>query len=154
MTRSAQSAITSRIDAPSIALSSHDRLSYRSNDTCSGSQRCFPASTCLPLILIGQKYASLHACLDSLFASPWLSLFVWTILSHGHEALLFAQTQPLHASKPNIVLIITDDQGYPPIGRLGHPWIQTPNLDELHDRSVRFDRFSSAPRARPLALRS
>jgi arylsulfatase len=42
----------------------------------------------------------------------------------------------LEGSRPNIVLIITDDQGYPPIGRHGHPWIHTPNLDDLHDRSV------------------
>jgi arylsulfatase A-like enzyme len=50
---------------------------------------------------------------------------------------------------PNIVLVITDDQGYPPIGRHGHPWIKTPNLDRLHDESVRFTRFLVSPTCAP-----
>ena len=45
------------------------------------------------------------------------------------------------AKPPNIVLVITDDQGYGPVGRHGHPWIRTPHLDKLHDTSTRFTRF-------------
>ena len=51
--------------------------------------------------------------------------------------------------RPNIILIITDDQGYPPIAKLGHPWIQTPNLDALHDTSTRFSRFLVCPTCSP-----
>jgi arylsulfatase A-like enzyme len=51
--------------------------------------------------------------------------------------------------KPNIILVITDDQGYPPVGRLGHPWIRTPNLDTLHDSSSRFTRFLVDPTCSP-----
>ena len=50
---------------------------------------------------------------------------------------------------PNVILIITDDQGYGPVGRHGHPWIQTPNLDTLHDTSVRFTRFLVSPTCAP-----
>jgi len=46
-------------------------------------------------------------------------------------------SEPLAGSTPNIILMITDDQGYGPIGRHGHPWIQTPHLDQLYDQSVR-----------------
>jgi hypothetical protein len=53
------------------------------------------------------------------------------------------------ASRPNIILVITDDQGYAPIGRHGHPWIQTPNLDSLYDHSVRFTRFLVSPTCAP-----
>ena len=53
------------------------------------------------------------------------------------------------AEKPNIILVITDDQGYPPIGRHGHPWIQTPHLDAFHDRSARFTRFLVSPTCSP-----
>jgi len=51
--------------------------------------------------------------------------------------------------KPNIVIILTDDQGYGPVGRHGHPWIETPNLDRLYDRSVRFTRFLVSPTCSP-----
>ena len=47
------------------------------------------------------------------------------------------------AERPNIILVITDDQGYGPVGKHGHPWIKTPNLDTLYDKSVRFTRASS-----------
>jgi len=45
--------------------------------------------------------------------------------------------------------MITDDQGYGPVGRHGHPWIKTPNLDELYDTSVHFTRFLVAPTCAP-----
>ncbi len=60
-----------------------------------------------------------------------------------------ALAQGLAGSRPNIVLIITDDQGYAPIGRLGHPWIKTPHLDAMHDASVRFTRFLVSPVSAP-----
>jgi arylsulfatase A-like enzyme len=43
--------------------------------------------------------------------------------------------------KPNIIFILTDDQGYGDLGKHGHPLLKTPNLDRLYDESVRFDRF-------------
>ncbi len=55
----------------------------------------------------------------------------------------------LAGSKPNIILVITDDQGYGPVGRHGHPWIKTPNLDSLYDQSTRFTRFLVAPTCSP-----
>lgn len=60
-----------------------------------------------------------------------------------------AANSPLHGSRPNIVLIITDDQGYAPVGAHGHPWIKTPHLDELFARSTRFDRFLVSPTCAP-----
>ena len=35
------------------------------------------------------------------------------------------------AALPNVVLILSDDQGYTDYGFMGHPQIETPNLDEL-----------------------
>lgn len=67
-------------------------------------------------------------------------------------AALFSDSisaQQLDGSRPNIIVIITDDQGYPPIGRHGHPWIRTPNLDQMHDESVRFTRFLVCPTCSP-----
>lgn len=50
---------------------------------------------------------------------------------------------------PNIILIITDDQGYAPVGAHGHPWIGTPNMDRLHAKSTVFDRFLVSPTCSP-----
>ncbi len=43
--------------------------------------------------------------------------------------------------KPNIVLVITDDQGWGDLASRGNPIIHTPNLDKLHDEAVRFTNF-------------
>lgn len=67
--------------------------------------------------------------------------------------LLIGLTMPVAAqlagTKPNIIVVITDDQGYAPIARHGHPWLRTPNLDILHDASARFTRFLVAPTCSP-----
>lgn len=55
----------------------------------------------------------------------------------------------LEGTKPNIIVMMTDDQGYAPVGRHGHPWIQTPNLDRMYDTSLRFTRFLVAPTCSP-----
>ena len=52
-------------------------------------------------------------------------------------------------SRPNIVLLITDDQGYGPIGKHGNSWINTPNLDKLYGQSTRFERFLVSPTCSP-----
>jgi arylsulfatase A-like enzyme len=50
---------------------------------------------------------------------------------------------------PNVILILTDDQGYGDLGRHGHPVLKTPHLDRLHDESVRFDNFYVSPSCSP-----
>ena len=56
----------------------------------------------------------------------------------------------LFASKPpNIIVVMTDDQGYGPVGRHGHPWIKTPHLDRLYDESTRLTRFLVSPTCSP-----
>ena len=60
-----------------------------------------------------------------------------------------ARAEPLAGSRPNVILIMTDDQGYGPVGRHGHAWLRTPNLDALYDASVRFDRFLVSPTCSP-----
>jgi arylsulfatase A-like enzyme len=51
--------------------------------------------------------------------------------------------------KPNIILIMTDDQGYGDVARHGNPVIQTPHLDRLHDESVRLLDFHVSPTCAP-----
>ncbi len=51
--------------------------------------------------------------------------------------------------QPNIIFILTDDQGYGDVGRHGHPLLKTPNMDRLYDESVRFDNFYVSPSCSP-----
>lgn len=44
------------------------------------------------------------------------------------------------ASPPNIVILLSDDQAWTDYGFMGHPHIQTPNLDRLAKQSVVFTR--------------
>jgi len=55
-------------------------------------------------------------------------------------ALAGIDAQPT-TSKPNIVLIITDDVGYGDLGSYGAPDIKTPNLDALAKAGTRFTQF-------------
>lgn len=55
----------------------------------------------------------------------------------------------LDNSLPNIVIILTDDQGWGDIGSHGNPSIDTPNLDELAEAGTRFDRFFVSPVCAP-----
>lgn len=51
--------------------------------------------------------------------------------------------------RPNIIFILTDDQGYGDLACHGNPWINTPNLDRLHDESVRFTNFHAGTTCAP-----
>ncbi len=46
--------------------------------------------------------------------------------------------------RPNIVLIMADDQGWGDTSYNGHPELKTPNLDEMAKKGLRLDRFYTA----------
>ena len=46
--------------------------------------------------------------------------------------------------QPNVVLVITDDQGYGDLGCTGNPWLKTPHIDHLYGESVRLTDFRAA----------
>ncbi|MCG6157435.1 arylsulfatase [Rubinisphaera margarita] len=72
-------------------------------------------------------------------------LLLLTVLVHALAPFATA-AEP---KKPNIVLIMTDDQGYAQLGRHGHPWLDTPHMDDLYDHSTRFTRFLVSPTCAP-----
>ena len=51
---------------------------------------------------------------------------------------------PVMAAKPNIILCMTDDQGWGDTGYNGHPILKTPHLDQMAKEGVTFTRFYSA----------
>ncbi|MCK5565684.1 MAG: GH92 family glycosyl hydrolase, partial [Planctomycetes bacterium] len=50
---------------------------------------------------------------------------------------------------PNIVLVMTDDQGYGDLGRCGNPDIVTPNIDSFAEHAVVFNQFLCSPVCSP-----
>lgn len=62
--------------------------------------------------------------------------FVLAAAGVPHAVWAAAATSP-----PNILLIITDDQGYGDFSVHGNPHLQTPHIDQLAKSGVQFDRF-------------
>jgi arylsulfatase A-like enzyme len=56
---------------------------------------------------------------------------LWSLSSHAGD-------------KPNIVLVMADDQGWGDMAYNGHPVVQTPNFDQAAATGLRFDRFYAA----------
>ena len=52
-------------------------------------------------------------------------------------------------SRPNVIVIMTDDQGYGDIGCHGNPIIKTPCIDRLHEESLRLTNFHVSPYCTP-----
>src|SRR6056297_550591 len=60
------------------------------------------------------------------------------------------QTDYSNAGDPNIILVMSDDQGYGQVGYYGHPTLETPNLDAMAENGLRLDRFyAGAPVCSP-----
>src|SRR3954454_18057145 len=61
----------------------------------------------------------------------------------------FAGTIEPESRRPNVLLIVTDDQGYGDLGFHGNARIRTPRLDALARESVRFGSFHVSPVCSP-----
>ena len=55
----------------------------------------------------------------------------------------------LAGHRPNVILIVSDDQGYGDAGCNGNPILKTPNLDRLCREGVRFEDFHVSPTCSP-----
>jgi len=58
--------------------------------------------------------------------------------------LISVLTTALHAERPNVILVMADDQGWGDTGYKGHPAVKTPNLDAMAKDSLVFNRFYAA----------
>ncbi len=73
-------------------------------------------------------------------AIPLLLLFLMMLSEIG-----FSQNK----SHPNVIIIMTDDQGYGDLGITGNPHVQTPIIDAFGNNSIRFNNFYVSPVCAP-----
>ena len=65
-------------------------------------------------------------------------------------SLLMAFTKYKIGHKPNIILVMSDDQGWGQMGYYEHPFLKTPNLAQMAKNGLRMDRFyAGAPVCSP-----
>ncbi|WP_315854290.1 arylsulfatase [Stieleria maiorica] len=57
--------------------------------------------------------------------------------------------ESLTGSRPNIILVMTDDQGMGDLSCMGNQLLRTPNLDRFHSISTRFTDFHVSPTCAP-----
>lgn len=74
---------------------------------------------------------------------PRISLIVSFFLL---SPILYGQ---VNKTKPNIIIFLTDDQGYADVGYNGNETIITPELDRLSEEGLRFDRCYTSPVCSP-----
>lgn len=75
-----------------------------------------------------------------------MNLFKYLV---GLCVLMMFDLSLLAEEQPNVIVIMTDDQGYGDVACLGNEYIETPNLDKLHSESVSFSNFHVNPFCAP-----
>lgn len=56
-------------------------------------------------------------------------------------SLLLATAVLTADARPNVVLVMADDQGWGQAGFMGHPFLKTPHIDAMAEKGLRFTRF-------------
>jgi len=82
-----------------------------------------------------------------IFSSRCSVLFAAAILVIGFSDVSLAQTDS--AKRPNIILVMTDDQGFGDVGFHGNTELSTPHLDRLASESAEFTNFYVQPLCTP-----
>ena len=65
-----------------------------------------------------------------------------------------ARGESLAGLRPNIILVMTDDQGMGDLSCMGNKVLRTPNLDRFYAMSTRFTDFHVSPTCAPTVRRS
>ncbi len=69
----------------------------------------------------------------------YIILIIFTALFAGCD-----QTKKLNTEKPNVVIVFIDDEGYGDVGCYGATGFETPELDQMASKGMRFTNFYSA----------
>jgi arylsulfatase A-like enzyme len=72
-----------------------------------------------------------------------LAICVWLTLP------VFAEDRTANVHRPNVLVILSDDQGWGDLSLNGNRNLQTPNIDRLAEQGASFDRFFVCPVCSP-----
>ncbi len=75
--------------------------------------------------------------------------FACCLASLASFFLLVVAARTAKAAAPNVIVVMTDDQGYGDLSFHGNPAVRTPRLDELARESIRLADFHVAPMCTP-----
>ena len=78
-----------------------------------------------------------------------LGVFLFLGLIFSCTAQSNLQSKKGSKKQPNVIIVITDDQGYGDLGAHGNPLVKTPALDKFHSESVRLTDFHVGPTCAP-----
>lgn len=76
------------------------------------------------------------------------NLLLVLIVSTAICQIIYGQNQA-KIKRPNVLIIMTDDQGIGDLGCHGNPWLKTPNLDAFYQDAVRMTDFHVSPVCTP-----
>ncbi len=78
-------------------------------------------------------------------------LMMGSLVTAGTSAIFTScgHTEKQTEESPNVIMVVTDDQGYGDLSVHGNPILKTPVLDKLHGQSVRLTDFHVAPMCAP-----
>jgi arylsulfatase A-like enzyme len=90
-----------------------------------------------PAITVSQR--RLVTTMHKITLVPVLSLFIVPLAAQSakHQA----SDPRVPGKRPNILIVLSDDQGYGDLSCHGNPILKTPNLDRLYSQSIRLTEF-------------
>ena len=81
--------------------------------------------------------------------SPLRTLATLAVLLFASRALPASAATTATTQRPNILVILTDDQGYGDLSIHGNKLVETPNIDRFARGGIQFDRFFVSPVCAP-----
>lgn len=82
------------------------------------------------------------------FSNPQLVILLG-LIAISHIANRPALADSLAGKRPNVILVMTDDQGMGDLSCMGNQVLRTPNLDKFYAMSTRFTDFHVSPTCAP-----
>lgn len=78
-----------------------------------------------------------------------MTIDIKPLLAFAVTISVFYGCKNQESPKPNVIVVITDDQGYGDVGYTGNPHIKTPVIDNFARENIRFNQFYVSPVCAP-----